>query len=175
MRENADMEVIGVVLIVMAIAIFAFVFFGVAREYREAKEKRLRNVEDKDAEIESIRERAAKVRAEYKSETDPDRRAELLENYRFLEEAIETVKKRQSNDPDFIEIQRPTFGNPSKHSWGAVYILLGIVGTGYFMFSYDVAAPGSDTINIGLLNFRLCGVVASCATAIIGAILQGNR
>lgn len=54
---------------------------------------------------------------------------------------------------------------------GIILLASGLVLGVYFAFAYEVNAPGSTIINIGLLNNRTLGCASGLAGAVIGAVV----
>jgi hypothetical protein len=45
--------------------------------------------------------------------------------------------------------------------FGGLLILGGLAGMGYFFFAFNVGAPGTDVVNLGLMNTRMVGAIIS--------------
>lgn len=56
---------------------------------------------------------------------------------------------------------------------GTSMAIIGLLVAGYALFGYEVTAPYSDTLNIGLLNEQLMLVIIGCAFFVAGTITFG--
>lgn len=53
---------------------------------------------------------------------------------------------------------------------GAIMAIIGLLVAGYALFGYEVTAPYSDTLNIGLLNEQLMLSIIGCTLFLAGTI-----
>lgn len=98
-----------------------------------------------EVEIAKIKARAFEVRREYERETDPIRKAELAENYAFLDKAIDIVKERSERESKptvtiLPKVREPVVPPPPKLDGGS-QAWARIVGSFLFAFLVFVVLP----------------------------------
>lgn len=58
----------------------------------------------------------------------------------------------------------------SYRAMGTIMAIIGLILAGYALFGFEVTAPYSDTLNIGLLNVQLMLTIIGCAFFLAGTI-----
>jgi hypothetical protein len=56
----------------------------------------------------------------------------------------------------------------SRASWGKLAAFLGGAGVFYFLFVFRITAPGSNVVNLGLMNDRTNGMIAAALVMLVG-------
>lgn len=131
--------------------------------------------------VELLRE-AEDIRRKIKS-ADDGQKAVLRKRYDEIDRRLgEPLSESQatSDEAKFPTDMHNSIRIPSSTSDGIrtladLTIGASFLAVGYFMFAYDPTTPDTDTYNIGLLNFRLCGVVAACSLGLLAAILRPKQ
>ena len=101
-------------------------------------------------------EQAAKEAAQEAVHTENVRQAKIMRQ-RVVEQSKQQARRQHRQSLGALVIGVP------------LAVLGGCIGA-FFLFAYPVTAPESDTLNLGLLNDRLCGVVVGASVAMVGGV-----